>query len=278
MTQDYSAWVGKSMEQRDRVSASALARWCATLDRAVPQSHVPQAYHWCLCLPEAATAELGEDGHPKRGGFLPPVDLPRRMWASSAVEFLAPIPIDSDILRTSTIASVTQKTGGSGTLVFVEVDHGTRAGNIDCVRERQSIVYRAAPAAPMPPSAPPRDVDLSEWTWQRSLVPHAPLLFRFSALTFNSHRIHYDLPYARDVEGYPGLVVHGPLTATMLVELCARELGKQPLATFSFRGQAPAFADETLHLVGKRDGDSITLAALGADGRTVMSATGKARA
>lgn len=273
MTQDYSAWIGKEMRAQDVVSASALARWCATFDRAVPQTHAPQAYHWCLCLPDAPTAQLDADGHPQRGDFLPPVDLPRRMWAGSDVEFLAPLPVQGEIERLSRIVSVSEKSGSSGRLIFVDVEHITSANGVACVREVQSLVYRAAATAPMaaPPAAasPP---DLAPWDWHKKLQPDARLLFRYSALTFNTHRIHYDLAYARDVEGYPALVVHGPLTASLLVEFCTQHLGEQALRRFRFKGVSPAFAGDALYLVGKRDGDALALAALGADGRTVMQA------
>ena len=264
---------------QDRADLRAVTRWRAMLDAEGPVGEVvPQSFHWALCLPDAATAQLGPDGHPHRGGLLPPVTLPRRMWASSTVDFLAPIPVGAEVERTSTVASIKDKTGATGSLVFVEVDHLTTANRVEVVRERQTIVYRDAPTAPMPPSAPVReDLDLSDWSWRRTIVPTEPLLFRFSALTFNSHRIHYDLHYATTQEGYPGLVVQGPLTASLLIDLCARHLGDQPLSHFSFRGLAPAFCGETLHLLGRQAQDAITLAALGADGRTVMSATATLR-
>jgi 3-methylfumaryl-CoA hydratase len=152
------------------------------------------------------------------------------------------------------------------------------ANGLEAVRERQTIVYREVPREPLArPPAPPNSPELSTWSWHRSLVPAESLLFRFSALTFNTHRIHYDYPYATQTEGFPALVVHGPLIATLLVDLCRRQLGDQPLATFSFRAISPAFAGDVLHLVGRNEGNSIVLAALGADGRSVVSATARAR-
>lgn len=275
MEKDWSAWVGRQEVTHDRADIGAATRWRAMLDsEGAIGALVPQSFHWGLCLPDAPSAQLGPDGHPHRGGFLPPVDLPRRMWASSAVTFLAPIPVGSAVTRTSTIANVTQKSGGTGQLVFVEVDHSLTVDGQQVVQDHQTIVYREAASAPMPPSAPAKaDLDLSAWPWQRSLTPTEPLLFRFSALTFNSHRIHYDLPYAREQELYAGLVVQGPLTASLLIDLCSRHLGDQPLASFSFRGLSPAFCGEALHLLGRQEGHAINLCALGADGRTVMSAT-----
>ena len=193
------------------------------------------------------------------------------MWASSAVEFHAIINAGASIERRSVIADVAEKSGGSGPLVFVSVDHETRADDVLAVSERQTIVYReASTAAPAPTGtgAP----DLADWQWHRALTPNEPLLFRYSALTFNSHRIHYDLPYAMNEEGYRGLVVHGPLLATLLLDLAGRELGANMLSRFAFRGNSPAFSGEPLHLVGRADAKAITMAVLGADGRTVMSA------
>jgi len=275
MEKDWSAWVGGQEVTHDRADLGAATRWRAMLDSdGAMGAAVPQSFHWGLCLPDAPTAQLGLDGHPHRGGFLPPVDLPRRMWASSAVTFLAPIPVGSVVTRTSTIANVTQKSGTTGQLVFVEIDHSLTVEGQEVVQDHQTIVYREAASAPMPPSAPAKDdLDLSAWPWQRSLTPTEPLLFRFSALTFNAHRIHYDLPYAREQEFYPGLVVQGPLTASLLIDLCSRHLGDQPLASFSFRGVSPAFCSEALHLLGRQEGHAINLCALGADGRTVMTAT-----
>lgn len=171
-----------------------------------------------------------------------------------------------------TIISISEKTGSSGLLIFVEIAHEILASGIAAVTECQTLVYRAASTAaptPRPADAVP---DMSEWQWHKSLTPSEPLLFRYSALTFNSHRIHYDLPYAVEAEHYRGLVVHGPLTATLLLDLVGQKLGANRLKHFSFRGQSPAFAGEPFHLVGKVEASSITLAAFGGDGRVVMSA------
>jgi 3-methylfumaryl-CoA hydratase len=268
-------WIGREMTQNDVLTPGLLARFRATLDSGEMHANAEQGIHWCLCLPEAATGTLDSDGHPKRGGFLPPITLPRRMWASSKVEFHAAIRAGAKIERRSTIAAIDEKQGGTGPLVFVTIDHRTHADTILAVSERQTIVYRdATSAAPAPPGA--GSPDLAAWHWHRTLLPTQPLLFRYSALTFNSHRIHYDLPYAVDVERYRGLVVHGPLTATLLLDLVGRKIGHNRLKQFSFRGQSPAFAGEALHLVATQEGNAITLAALGSDGRVVMSAQAEA--
>ncbi len=275
---DWSGWIGRTQVQHDLLTPALLARFRATINSCETGEVTPQGIHWCLCLPEAATADLGEDGHPRRSdspnSFLPPIPLPRRMWASSKVEFVSPIAAGAAIIRTSTVAAVSQKSGGSGSLVFVDVDHDTTADDRLAVRERQTIVYRAATAPVAPVPAPANiDPDLTGWDWHRSLLPSEPLLFRYSALTFNSHRIHFDRPYAVEAEGYRGLVVHGPLTATLLLDLAARHLGPNRLRNFAFRGVSPAFAGEPLHIAGRLAGDTVVLEALGGDGRTVMAAT-----
>jgi 3-methylfumaryl-CoA hydratase len=272
---DWQAWVGKEQVQTDTLTPALLDRFRATIDSDAKGDIAPQGIHFALCLPDAATATLGPDGHPPRGGFLPPVELPRRMWASSSIEFAAPIHSGAAIRRVSRIAAIRAKSGSTGALVFVDVEHRSFADDVLAVTETQCLVYRGdgAPATP----APGPDVDAPDWPWQCSLVPQPPLLFRFSALTFNSHRIHYDLPYARDAEGYRGLVVHGPLMATLLLDMCARQLGPNALSRLAFRGVSPAYAGEALHLRGRADGNDLTLAAFGSDGRDVMTAKATVR-
>jgi 3-methylfumaryl-CoA hydratase len=277
----WDAWIGREEVRTDRIDSGLVARWLATLDRDAPSDgNVPQGLHWCLCVPDAATAQLGPDGHPARddspNSFLPPVPLPRRMWASSKVEFFVPLRVGEAVTRTSHIESITEKSGGSGQLVFVDVEHETFGESGLSIREVQSIVYRegAGPdAALSPPKAEQGHIDLDGWSSHRMLTPSEPLLFRFSALTFNSHRIHYDLPYAQGEERYRGLVVHGPLTATLLLDLARRELGDNALTHFTYRGLSPAICGEALHLVMRGSGNEIEMAAFAADGRQVTAAT-----
>lgn len=278
---EWESWIGREEQRADRVDTAAFGRWLAMMDRKAPEDGtVPQGYHWCLCLPDAPTARLGPDGHPlrdeSRDSFMPPVPLPRRMWASSKVEFVMPLHAGDAVVRTSRIASITEKTGGSGQLVFVDVAHETAGPNGIAVRETQSLVYRAA-AAPDGPLSPlePCEANFTptDWDSHRELIPTEPLLFRYSALTFNSHRIHYDLPYARDEERYRGLVVHGPLTATLLLDLAQRQFGDNGLKTFAFRGTSPAMCGEALHLVMRQTESGIALAAFADDGRQIVAAT-----
>jgi 3-methylfumaryl-CoA hydratase len=265
-------WIGRTQEQSDTLTPALLARFRATIDSRENGDVAPQGIHWCLCLPDTATSELGEDGHPRKGGWLPPIPLPRRMWASSKVTFHAPIRAGDAIIRCSTIANITEKTGGSGLLIFVDIDHDTLANGTLAVTERQTLVYREATS--VTPTQRPADIapDLSGWDWHHSLTPSEAQLFRYSALTFNGHRIHYDRPYAVEAEHYRGLVVHGPLTATLLLDLAKCTHGTTKLKQFNFRGQSPAFAGEPLHLVGKASDNVIILTALASDARIVMTA------
>ena len=275
--EDYGAWIGRSTAAEDILTAPRVAAFRATLDRDACEARdgeaAPQGIHWTLAPPLAPMRELGPDGHPARGGFMPPVPLPRRMWASSDVEFLWPLHAGECVARTSTVTAVTPKQGSTRPLVFVEVEHVTSCEGVAAVRERQTVVFRGEDAGPKVSEPPPsRSFRPDEsWPWRRELTPDPVLLFRYSALTFNGHRIHYDRPYATEVEGYPDLVVHGPLTATLLLDLCARRLGDHRLASFSFRGRSPAFVGRRLHLMGRTDGQAVELAALGEDGRVVMS-------
>jgi 3-methylfumaryl-CoA hydratase len=277
----WDAWIGREDVRTDRIDHALVARWLATFDRcAIGDATVPQGLHWCICVSDAATAQLGPDGHPVRDdspqSFLPPVPLPRRMWASSKVDFYAPLKLGEAVTRTSRIQSITEKSGGSGQLLFVDVAHETFGEAGIAVREVQSIVYREAAAPDADLSPPENDVgsfDAEGWNTHRILVPPEPLLFRFSALTFNSHRIHYDLPYTQGQERYRGLVVHGPLTATLLLDLARREFGDNALAHFSYRGLSPAICGEALHLVMRGSGNEIEMAAFAADGRQVTAAT-----
>lgn len=278
---DFSAWIGREMRAKDRLDEGLATRWLATFDLPKPHPAImPQGIHFALCTPEAPTKTLGEDGHPARDdssdSFLPPFPMPRRMWASSKIAFHAPIAIGAVIERTSRVASVSEKNGGTGRLAFVDVEHHTRANGTLAVIETQTLVYReaAAPDAPLNPPPPGEGrFDPAGWDAHRTITPSSALLLRYSALTFNSHRIHYDAPYAETVERYRGLVVHGPLTASLLLQLAASELGENRLRSFAFRGLSPAIAGEALHLVMRQSEAGYDLAAFASDGRQVTQAS-----
>lgn len=268
-----SEWVGRSQSVEDTVSQASVNRFCATIHNAHQQGeHAPNGYHWCRGLPDDPLSQLGADGHPQKGGFLPPVELPRRMWAASKVQFLAPIAIGEAISRHSSISSVTPKSGKSGDLMFVEVNHETKVQGKTVIVEQQTIVYReasktAAPIAAIDGAEPAGFMQIEK------IVPTPQLLFRYSALTFNSHRIHYDLPYTQSEEMYPELVVHAPLMATLLLQLAAKQGG---VAEFSFRAVSAAYCNQPLFLAanyqavdGEQQGD---LSAIGADGRVCLKA------
>jgi len=276
MSGDWSDWIGRSETRDDVIDAGALARFKATLNMDADAAIVPDGFHWCLGLPDTPTDKLGVDGHPPLGGFMPLLPFPRRMWAASDVAFLAPLKVGAQISRQSTIKAIEPKSGKSGDMVFVTVAHETTCDGTPAIRETQSIVYRDHPnaATPLPPvnDAP----DLGAWDWQETITPTAPLLFRYSALMFNTHRIHYDAAYATQEELYPALVVHGPLTASLLLKLCADNLGHNKLVRFSYRAKAPLFVDQPVHLCGRKQGDEITLCAIGGDGRSAVEAVGKA--
>ncbi len=214
---------------------------------------MPPLWHWIYFLEGAPREELGRDGHPARGGFLPPVPLPNRMWAGGRVAFDSPVPLGAPMRRRSRILSVEAKHGRSGPLVFVTVRHEVFAEGRRRIAEEHDIVYREPPAHGTPPPAgevpPPGEQ-------RRTIEPDSTLLFRYSALTFNGHRIHYDLDYCRTVEGYPNLVIHGPLVATLLAAF-AEEAGGRPLRRFEYRAVKPAFLGTTLTLEANREGERV---------------------
>jgi 3-methylfumaryl-CoA hydratase len=236
-------WVGRSAEATDIVTAQLTKGLRATLFQDIGEPKTgdiaPCTVHWCLGQPVFPHDQLGPDGHPTRGGFLPPVPLPRRMWAGGEVAFLDPLRVGDLATRVSTISDVTLKSGSTGQLCFVSVEHVVSTPRGIAIRERQDIVYREATttssgapskAPPIPPAAQYRETHVSD----------PVLLFRYSALTFNGHRIHYDRDYVTRVEGYPGLIFHGPLQAALLVEFAAKLKGKPP-AKFAYRGVQPLF-------------------------------------
>ncbi|WP_353475263.1 MaoC family dehydratase N-terminal domain-containing protein [Salipiger sp. H15] len=264
------SWTGREERQSELLTAAQVQRFYATFDRDGPLeegAEAPLLIHLCLCQPAVPGSALGPDGHPARGGFLPPVPLPRRMWAGGSFTFHAAPRIGEVITRRSVIEEVAEKEGRSGTLCFVTVTHHIYGEDGPCVTERQDIVYRAkdARAATTPPLPAPRGEA------RRDLAPDPVLLFRYSALTFNGHRIHYDAPYVTGTEGYPGLIVHGPLQATLLAQMAADLRGAAP-ARFEFRSLSPIFDTLGFSLNARDEGEVLHLWTAAEGGPVAMQA------
>ena len=269
-----SDWIGRSETATETLQPFPANALAATLDRDESYAQgtaLPHLWHWLYFLPLHKLSDSGRDGHAAKGGFLPPVPLPRRMWAGSRLRFPAPVRLGAEIRKVSTIRSVHEKTGRSGSLCFVTVGHDLFDGETLCIAEEHDIVYReeAAPGAPPPATQPaPEASDFS-----RAIHPDPVLLFRYSALTFNGHRIHYDQPYATGVEGYPGLVVHGPLLATLLMDLLRRHVDAA-VTGFAFRALATITDTNDFSVHGARQDDgSIRLWVRRHDGALAMDAT-----
>ena len=277
------AWIDRSETVRDDIGATPVKALNATLDHpALPVERgatLPPLWHWLYFLPLHRQSEIGPDGHAKRGGFLPPVPLPRRMWAGSQFEFRSPVRVGDAVERTSTIADVTRKDGRTGPLVFVKVRHEVRCnGAADpAIVEFHDIVYREA-KKPGDPEPPPQAAETGA-PWQRGIVPDDVLLFRYSALTFNGHRIHYDRKYVTEVEGYPGLIVHGPLIATLLMDLLRREQPDADVAAFRFKAVRPTFDLHPFRVNGapQTDGKTVRLWAQDHEGWLTMDAVATLR-
>jgi len=272
-------WVGRSETVHDIITATPCAALAATLDhppeRPVTGSALPPLWHWLYFLPLHRQSEIGPDGHARRGGFVPPVPLPRRMWAGSQFRFHSPIRVGDAVQRVSTIDSVSEKTGRTGPLVFVKVRHQVFCNDSaqPALTEFHDIVYRE-PARPGEVAPPPQAAE-RESAWHRTIVPDDVLLFRYSALTFNGHRIHYDRRYVTEVEGYPGLIVHGPLIATLLMDLLRRERPDATVSRFEFRAVRPTFDLHSFSVHGEpaADGRSVHLWAQDHEGWLTMDAT-----
>jgi len=267
-------WVGRTLEESDALEPFRAAALAAALDRTTPLQRgdeLPPVWHWLYFLHTPRAESTREDGHPAvEGGLLPPTLPPRRMWAASELHFEAPLILGTPARKRSTIAAIDAKTGRSGSLVFVHVEHVISQADTPRVRERQTLVYRPAAVGPQP--APAAEPAPSDPTWQHTWTPDPVLLFRYSALTYNSHRIHYDREYARTREHYAGLVVQGPLLASLLLELVAETAPERRVRAFQFRARRPAFAGEELHVCGNPDGDEVELWTSDATGALGVSA------
>lgn len=272
----YADWIGKQNSTEALVTAYQADALTATLDRDDAPFRegdpIPPGWHLFYIREVVKLRDTAPDGHPKRGDFLPPIDLPRRMWAGTVATYHKPIHVGERIRNVTTIESVTPKTGKTGQLVFLKLKHEIEGEDGVATTEIQDVVYReeAKPGA-SPPSPPPAPEDA---VWSRTITPTPVLLFRFSALTMNSHRIHYDRQYVTEVEKYPGLLVHGPLTFTLLLDLFRQEMPDTPLKGFSVRAVSPLYDIHDFRVEGKpnEDGKSATLWALNHEGILAMIA------
>jgi 3-methylfumaryl-CoA hydratase len=272
-------WVGKTETVADTITAASVSGLAATLDRddppPVPGTALPPLWHWLYFLPQQRQSLLGPDGHALRGGFLPPVPLPRRMWAGGRLQWLAgnPLVVGDAVKRLSRIESVTHKAGRTGDLLFVLVKHAVHNANGLALTEEHDIVYRAAAHVDDPVPAPIAAEQGA--AWQREITPDDVLLFRYSALTFNGHRIHYDRRYVTEVEGYPGLIVHGPLIATLLVDLLRRNAPGAFIKSFHFKAVRPTLDLHPFRVNGQpsADGKTVKLWARDHQGWLTMQAT-----
>lgn len=275
---DYSDWIGRTEHAEDIITVQTTAAMGATLDRddPLPQEGdpLPPLWHWMYFTPKVRRSGLGPDGHPERGHFLPPVSLPRRMFAGASYRFNTPLRLGATVSRTSEILDVTSKQGRSGPLVFVQVRHVYSMAGEVAFEEIQNIVYREAAGASDTPA--PEPVEIEDGAWRHSVTADPVTLFRYSALTFNGHRIHYDYPYATGVEGYPDLVVHGSFIASNLVELCREKTDDRAIASFYFRAKRPLFANTPFEITGglTESGSGFWLKALTTDGTEAMEAGG----
>lgn len=268
------AWEGRTKTETGGITPLMAAQIHATLGspRHAPPATgdaLPPLWHWCAFPPTAPMAELGRDGHPATGGFLPRLGLDRRMWAGGSLTFYAPLRVGEVLEQRSAIRSVVEKDGKAGRMVFVTVDHAIYGERGLAVEERQDIVYLAIPES----YAPPGKLPVPDKPVLHSVAPMSEtLLFRYSAITFNAHRIHYDLSYAQQVEHYPGLVVHGPLQATLLMQAACDHMGRRPVQ-FDFRGVHPMFHGEALDIMATEDEDGSLTLCTGQNGHQGMQAT-----
>ncbi|WP_337184055.1 MaoC family dehydratase N-terminal domain-containing protein [Shinella sp.] len=267
-----SAWIGRKSRREERITPRQLAEFRVTFGALLDERPVPPGFHWCLVPDLAPAADLGRDGHPRPGIFVPELLLPRRMWAGGEIAFAREIPPDTLMERASTVRDVVSKSGSTGPLAFVTIDHEWFADGVPVLRERQDLVYRKDPKPgekPKPPQAEPWEAESAV-----AFMPDATMLFRYSALTFNGHRIHYDHPYATGVEGYDGLVVHGPMQAMVMMNMASRLLGRLP-SNFRYRGVSPLICGVEAVIEARRTPDGYELRTRTGDGGLTMTASAR---
>ena len=273
----YEDWIGREERFEEEISVSKVQAMAATLDwdrSPQPGEPLPAGWHWLFFNPVVRRSQLGLDGHPRRGGFLPPIENARRMWAGSRISYLSDLPVGALAQRVSSIQKIEHKVGRTGALWFVTVSHRTFCDGVMCISEEQDIVYReVSPGMAKSPAITPAPQH-AEWSFD--VVPDPTLMFRYSALTFNGHRIHYDLDYAQRVEEYPNLVMHGPLTATFMQQFCVQKTGRG-LASFEFRGVSPLFSGQTIRIFGRVNDRALDMWASGPGDGLAMTARGTLR-
>lgn len=266
-------WLGREERRTDRIDERIAQALAATLDLDpdgfATGAELPPLWHWVYFTPKARRSEIGVDGHPQRGGFLPPIALPNRMWAGGRLTFIQPLRVGEAVERTSRIARCERKSGRNGELVFVTVEHSITGERGLCLVEEQDIVYRQPTVGTTPLAGAPVE-GCAEFGGR--IQPDPVLLFRYSALTFNGHRIHYDQPYTTAEEGYPGLVVHGPLAATLLLEAFRAAHPAKRVRQFAFRAVGPLFATTAFDLCGELTGPDSAALWTDCDGRLSMKA------
>lgn len=268
---DLSAWISKSETRKAFIDPRQAELMCATFDKPIlaEGDALPPCWHWAWFNDARPHSQLGRDGHPKRGenSILPPVTLPRRMWAGGEIEFAASLIVGTNVTKTSTIEKIAEKSGSTGNLCIVTLLHELKDDTSLLIKERQNLVFREDPKPDAPKPTPPEAPENAETS--RTITPDPVTMFRYSALTFNGHRIHYDVDYARDVEGYQGLVFHAPLTATLLLELAQEITGKR-ISRFKYRATSPLFGHEPFQIHGKQQGTKAVVWATTPDGGQAM--------
>lgn len=254
-------WIGKQEVVTEVLDPQRALQFATTINKplsCVAGEVLPELWHWMVCVAAIPINQLGRDGHPQKGLFLPPVALPRRMWAGGRFNFSEPLTLGESITRTSTIKDIKFKAGRSGDLAFVTVSHDYTGDQGGHITEEHDIVYREDPKTEGASVNPECEVDDTPYDWQQSYGTHPVQLMRYSALTFNGHRIHYDRDYAA-FEGYEGLVVHGPLIATYMLELVREHMPEASVSEFSFRALRPIIDINPFSVHASREGNSIKL-------------------
>ncbi|MXQ10714.1 FAS1-like dehydratase domain-containing protein [Microvirga makkahensis] len=271
----FKEWIGRTETAKQAAERWPILGLCALLDKHEapgPGDPIPPAAHWTYFGPTVPQSQIGADGHPERKGLLPPIVQPRRMWAASDITFSGEIRVGDVMTKTARIADISEKEGKTGSLIFVNIDNRYHVGGTEVLSEVQTLVYRDHPGpgeAPPPVKAAPTSP-----AWSHRIDPDPVMLFRYSAVTFNGHRIHYDEPYTTHDEGYPGIIVQGQLTATLLLDQFRTRFSGRPIRSFNFRAVKPLFSGRPFFLEGaEKDDGSYSLWARDEEGGLSMVAT-----